>query len=173
MPAIIGLVDLGDRKLTSSIRPSSACADKKSNHALSVSAMKGWSAKVESWPSEYQRHRGIFQHRGVTLEKRDGDSRRGRAMAFAARELPETNRLMAFRRSLTATSALAKLAAMIPPLEIYTVKHGEDRLAKITARRIGEIISRSWLVPSAKSGGCRARRVGGASPCAICFPPNW
>ena len=44
----IGLVDFGDQKLTSSMRPFPASADKKSNHALSVSAMKGWSAKSDS-----------------------------------------------------------------------------------------------------------------------------
>ena len=46
----IGRIDLGDQKLTSSMRPRSACANKKSNHALSVSAMQGWSANTTPSP---------------------------------------------------------------------------------------------------------------------------
>jgi hypothetical protein len=40
--------------------------------------------------------------------------------------MQETNRFHALRRPLTAAPALAKLAAMIPPLEIYTVKYRAD-----------------------------------------------
>ena len=43
-PLLDRRLDAEDQKLTSSTRPFPASADKKSNHALSVSAMKGrWS----------------------------------------------------------------------------------------------------------------------------------
>ena len=62
---------------------------------------------------------------------------------------------------------------MIPPLEIYTVKYAEHRLAKITARRIGETISRSWLLPSAKAEDVVLDEWAELHDALLGFPPNW
>jgi hypothetical protein len=79
----MGRVDFGDQKLTSSMRPRSACSDRKSNHASSVSAMKGWSAKVNSWPSEYQRRQAAFQTSRCDSGKEGRELRSRRANASA------------------------------------------------------------------------------------------
>ncbi|SRR6266542_2457205 len=40
---------------------------------------------------------------------------------------------------------------VMPMLDLYFIRLGQDGLAKITARRLGEIDSRSWLVPAAEA----------------------
>lgn len=57
--------------------------------------------------------------------------------------------------------------------EIYSIRIGPDGLAQITEQRLGELVSRSWLVPATKAEDSVLDVWAEFHDRMLGYPPSW
>jgi hypothetical protein len=73
---------------------------------------------------------------------------------------------------LSAALDLTKLSNM--PIDIYSIhRPGPDGLSRVTARRIGELEFRSWVVPMAEAEDSVLDEWATFHDAMLGYPPNW
>jgi hypothetical protein len=74
---------------------------------------------------------------------------------------------------LTAAPDLAKLDTVTTTLEVFSLKPGPDGLTRVTARRLGEGVRRSWVVPGERAEDAVLDEWAELHDAMLGYPPNW
>ncbi len=61
----------------------------------------------------------------------------------------------------------------MPALEIYSIQPDADGLTRRTARRLGESVRRSWLVPTEQAEDAVLDEWTELHDAVLGFPPSW